>query len=76
MPVLATYPKPITHHVVFGARTVALNNEIRSLASSKGIAKVNLEHEFAGNPEWYEDDGLHPNDAGTDAMALAFADLF
>lgn len=76
VPVLATYPKPTTHHIVFGARTVALNTEIRALASAKGVAKVDLESEFNGNPEWYEEDGLHPNSAGTEAVALAVADLF
>lgn len=76
VPVLATYMKPTTHHIIFGARTIALNDEIRGLASSKGVALVDLQSEFAGNAEWYEEDGLHPNNAGTEAMALAFADLF
>jgi lysophospholipase L1-like esterase len=76
VPVLMTYPKPTASHIIFGARTLALNNEIRALASSKGVAKVDLQGEFSGNPEWYEPDGLHPNSAGTDAIALAVADLF
>ncbi len=76
VPVLATYMKPTTGHIIFGGRTLALNIQIRALASSKGIAKVDLEGEFKGNPDWYEPDGLHPNSAGTEAMALAFADLF
>lgn len=76
VPVLATYPRPITGHAVFGPRTRALNEQIRSLASSKGVPCVNLEGEFHADPDFYEPDGLHPNDAGTQLMALAFADLF
>ena len=48
---------------------------------------VDLEREFAGPADpatgiagtersLMNDDGLHPNDAGTQVMALAFADLF
>ena len=76
VPVLATYPRPITGHAVFGPRTRALNEQIRSLASEKGIHCVNLEGEFNASPDLYEPDGLHPNDAGTQLVALAFADLF
>lgn len=76
VPVLATYPHPITSHAIFGPRTARLNELIKSLASSRGVKCVNLESEFNANPEWYMPDGLHPNDAGTQVMALAFADLF
>lgn len=76
VPVLATYPRPITNHAVFGPRTRVLNEQIRSLASSKGIHCVDLYNEFDANPDLYEPDGLHPNDAGTQLMTLAFADLF
>lgn len=76
VPVLMTYPKPIAGHSVFGGRTVHLNEQIRALASSQGVKLVDLEKEFKDNPQWYEEDGLHPNDAGTAAIALAVADLF
>lgn len=76
VPVLATYPRPITSHAVFGPRTRVLNERILELASAKGIHCVDLQKEFNANPEFYEPDGLHPNDAGTQLMALAFADLF
>lgn len=76
VPVLATYPQPITGHAVFSPRTRALNEEIQNLASAKGIHCVDLQKEFNASPEFYESDGLHPNDAGTQLMALAFADLF
>jgi lysophospholipase L1-like esterase len=80
VPVLATYPEPFGSHAVFASGTLALNDNIRALASSEGIKCVDLESEFMGangpNPALYVDDGLHPNDAGTQIMAMAFADLF
>jgi len=76
VPVLATYPEPILGHALFGPRTLQLNEDIRELASVKGIHVVDLEREFGANPELYEPDGLHPNSQGTAIVALAFADLF
>ena len=76
VPVLATYPEPILDHQGFAPRTLALNQRIRAIASTRGIECVDLEIEFAANPTLYEEDGLHPNDAGTQIMAMAFADLF
>lgn len=76
VPVLATYPQLINTHAVFAGGGLALNNEIRALADAAGIKCVDLEKEFGANPALYGEDGLHPNDAGTQVMALAFADLF
>ena len=76
VPVLATYPKPILDHQGFAIQTQTLNQRIRAIASTRGIRCVDLESEFAADPAFYEDDGLHPNDAGTQLMAMAFADLF
>ena len=90
VPVLATYPMPITGHRFFAGSTVRLNGQIRSLAEAAGIRCVDLEKEFSTgydntdpirsrpitDPTLYMPDGLHPNDAGTQVMALSFADLF
>ncbi|MDD2239619.1 MAG: SGNH/GDSL hydrolase family protein [Kiritimatiellae bacterium] len=76
VPVLATYPMPITDHEVFGGPTLVLNAEIRTLAKAVGVRCVDLEREFEANPAWYLSDGLHPNDAGTQVITMAFADLF
>lgn len=76
VPVLATYPEPIQDHAIFAPRVLLLNQDIRELAQTRGIHCVDLEPEFAANPEFYEPDGLHPNEAGTQIIALAFADLF
>jgi len=88
VPVLATYPVPVAGHFLFSGGTVTLNRGIRSLAAVEGIKCVDLEREFSlgpdpvipdwpvTNPALMGADGLHPNDAGTQIMALAFADLF
>lgn len=76
VPVLATYPQPIQDHEAFANATLALNARIREIASARDISCVDLEAEFGADPLLYEADGLHPNDAGTQIMALAFADLF
>ena len=76
VPVLATYPEPILDHAGFTAQILQLNVRIRSLASSQDVRCVDLEKEFGAEPELYQADGLHPSDAGTQIMAMAFADLF
>lgn len=87
VPVLATYPIPFGSHGVFAGGTRGLNFAIRSLASEMRVPCVDLEAEFGGAPgpdgaivpanrALMEADGLHPNDAGTQVMAWAFADLF
>ena len=88
VPVLLTYPRPILGHQLFAGGTLALNRSIRQIASTEGIKCVDLEQEFSLGPdplfpEWpttdpalMGPDGLHPNDAGTQIIALACADLF
>lgn len=86
VPVLATYPIPIRGHTLFAGGTKALNEGIRALAGAESVPLVDLENEFAGgnstaqfrsaDPALMGPDGLHPNDAGTQIMAMAFADQF
>jgi len=87
VPVLATYPVPILGHRLFAYNTQMLNMGIRTIAEAEGIKCVDLEAEFAvddpmnpeavnADPLLMEPDGLHPNDPGTQIMAMAFADLF
>ena len=80
VPVVATYPVPIAEHWIFSGGTISLNAGIRAIADAEGIHCVDLEAEFMGD-QWTDPtlmlpDCLHPNDAGTQIMALAFADLF
>ena len=76
VPVLATYPEPVLEHAGFAPRILQLNSRIRALADERNLRCVDLEQEFAANLELYQADGLHPNDAGTQIIAMAFADLF
>ncbi len=89
VPVLMTYPIPIAGHRMFASNTSRLNEGIIAIAEAQEIEYVDLEKEFGGseedpnNPGWitpnpalYEPDGLHPNDAGTQIMAMSCADLF
>lgn len=88
VPVLATYPRPFAGHNLFSTGTIRLNRAIREMCRAQNIHYVNLEREFSAGrdpaiPEWpvtdpllMEPDGLHPNDAGTQVIAAAFADLF
>lgn len=87
VPVLATYPIPIDSYETFAEGTRALNLGIRALAAELEVPCVDLEIEFrettdpadgisVTDPTLMEEDGLHPNDAGTQIMAMSFADLF
>jgi len=88
VPVLMTYPVLTYDHEFFAGGALALNAGIRAIAKAEGIRCVDLEKEFSAGddpafPGWplpdyalYEPDGLHPNDLGTQIIAMACADLF
>ncbi len=76
VPVLATYPEPIGDHAAYAPRVLVLNSHVRNLAVELGIECVDLEMEFDVEGDLRQADGLHPNDAGTQIIAMAFADLF
>lgn len=88
VPVLMTYPMPINGHSLFSGGTLRLNDGIRQIAEAEEIECVDLEEEFSSGDDpvipdlpmpdaaLYMPDGLHPNDAGTQIMAISCADLF
>ena len=88
VPVLMTYPMTINAHSLFAGGTYRLNQGIRAIAESEQIECVDLEEEFSTGtdpviPDFpvadaalYMPDGLHPNDAGTQIIAMSCADLF
>ena len=76
VPVIATYPVPIGDHQAFATGTILLNSRLRNLAADEDLECVELESEFDENPDLFVYDGLHPNETGTQIMAMAFADLF
>jgi lysophospholipase L1-like esterase len=74
VPVIATLTPMLYSHVRFDGAVKALNNEIRSLASSEGACLVDLEKKFGSGEGLILGDGLPPNEAGNQLMAEAFAD--
>jgi len=48
------------------------NNQIRSMAAAEGIDLIDLAMIFNGHDSWLGQDGLHPTEAGYNAMANAF----
>lgn len=51
---------------------ITLNQQIRSLAASEGIACADLEASFGWNQSLILDDGIHPNSAGHQIIANTF----
>ena len=74
VPVIATLTPMIYSHSRFNGGVKSLNSAIRSLASSEGARLVDLESKFGSGEGLTLDDGLHPNEAGNQLMAEAFAD--
>jgi len=74
IPYLATLTPQLKQHVLFSGHVKALNERIRSLASSQGAQLVDLADEFGEEESLLQGDGLHPSDAGTQVIAFSFAD--
>lgn len=73
-PVLATLTPMVEGHALWAGGVMTLNDMIRDLASSAGVRLVDLERKFGSDPVMLlMPDGLHPNDAGNQVIADAFA---
>ncbi len=72
-PVIATIPRMPGTHEGYNAACASLNNEIRQLAKTEKVKLVDIENVLSGDPALLLPDGLHPMDAGNEAMARAFA---
>lgn len=73
-PILATTPPMIGSHAPWAESIVMLNEQIRSLAAAEKVRLVDLEGKFGSKASsLLLPDGLHPNDAGNDVIAKAFA---
>jgi lysophospholipase L1-like esterase len=64
----------IYSHSRWNGEVQALNVSIRELASAEGARLVDLEKKFGTGEGLMLGDGLHPNEAGNQLMAEAFAD--
>ena len=77
MPILMTYPPQCGGRFeIFAGKTRRLNAQLRTMAAAKGIKCVDLEESIGGQSRYYESDGLHPNNAGTQAIAREVAKAF
>lgn len=74
VPVIATLTPMTGSHSTWAEEVKKLNADIRSLASSEGARLVDLESKFGSGEGLLMEDGLHPNEAGSQLMAEAFAD--
>ncbi len=75
IPVIATCTPHIAGHAGSNSGIISLNVRIRSLAGEEGVKVVDLENSFVGHDEYYQSDGLHPNNTGLSVIAADFFDF-
>ncbi|MCK5528820.1 MAG: SGNH/GDSL hydrolase family protein [Kiritimatiellae bacterium] len=77
IPIIATIPPMTESHAMFNDGAQAINSELRALASETGTALVDVNGIIGGNTEAYlQADGLHPSQAGQEAIASGIAGIF
>lgn len=77
IPVLTTLPPMIGEHAAYNDGVDALNPLIASLAAQEDVPLADVHAAFVGNEEAYLiSDGLHPTEAGAEAIATTYANLF
>ena len=74
VPIIATLLPMIGEHGIFDSAARRISDGLRDVASSEGVALVDLNGEFGEGAGLLIGDGLHPNDAGNQIIALAFHD--
>lgn len=74
VPVIATLTPMVRSYNLWDTGEQRLSNAIRDLASAEDIWLVDIAAEFRHQSEYMSFDGLHPNDAGAQLIALAFYD--
>ena len=74
VPIVATLLPMIGEHSIFDGSAQRISAGLREVASSEGVALVDLHGEFGDAGSLLIGDGLHPNDAGNQIIALAFND--
>jgi lysophospholipase L1-like esterase len=73
-PIIGTLTPMYDEHGYGAGRAREMSAEIRNLAKQEGVPVADLESEFGGDRALIQPDGLHPSDAGTELMAVVFAD--
>src|ERR1035437_276427 len=69
IPVLTTLTPMIGEHEVYNGGVDALNPMIQALAQEQDVPLADVNAAFVGHPEYLIDDGLHPSQAGAEAIA-------
>ncbi|HYX05471.1 MAG TPA: GDSL-type esterase/lipase family protein [Bacteroidales bacterium] len=52
-----------------------VNPAIMKVAKEEHVHLVNMYNKMSGHPEWFQDDGIHPNKEGAEAMAGIFYEV-
>lgn len=60
----------------YTAINVTISDLVERLAQEYGFTFVDINAVTANHPEWFERDGIHPDDRGYAAIAQAFAQVF
>ncbi len=79
VPLLATIPPRVVSPRYRGGQNYntgfqELNRYIRDLAKEQGVTCVDTEFEFDGDGSLFKEDGIHPNEGGTQLLAAVFYD--
>ena len=74
VPIVATVTPMYFVHDIFAGAVPPLNALIRKMAAEENCAVADLESAFGTDSSLFNDDGLHPNDAGLRIIAQTFAD--
>ncbi|MCX7007400.1 MAG: GDSL-type esterase/lipase family protein [Kiritimatiellaeota bacterium] len=74
VPIVATLLPMIGEHGIFDSAARRISAGVGSVAGVEGVALVDLNSEFGDGTGRLIGDGLHPNDAGNQIIALAFND--
>ena len=75
IPVIATLTPVAGEHHIWANGVDRLNVLIRQLAVDMNVALVDLDAAFNWNPDYLQEDGLHPNVQGYNLMAITFYDV-
>ncbi|MEI7435364.1 MAG: SGNH/GDSL hydrolase family protein [bacterium] len=76
IPVLTMLLPMIEGHEVYNGGVDLLNPMIQALAKEQDVPLADVNASFVGHPEYLISDGLHPSQAGAEAIARTYADLF
>jgi acyl-CoA thioesterase I len=73
VPVIGTIPPMVGEKERLNGLVGEMNVRIRAVAAEEGIRLVDVAADFGNGEGLMLDDGFHPNDAGTEVIAVAFA---